>query len=38
MSSQANAELGGTKGSKAGSPCVVYIGPGGSGHYVKMVN
>ncbi len=25
-------------GAKAGAPCVCYIGPGGSGHYVKMVH
>ncbi|KAL1744363.1 6-phosphogluconate dehydrogenase [Schizophyllum fasciatum] len=26
------------KDSKSGEPCVTYIGPGGSGHYVKMVH
>lgn len=26
------------KDPKSGKPCVAYIGPGGSGHYVKMVH
>eukprot|EP00962_Isochrysis_galbana_P017387 scaffold5005_cov98-Isochrysis_galbana.AAC.1 len=27
---------GGAKKGRVGTPCVGYIGPGGSGHYVKM--